>query len=178
MCRHPGYSLGSALISNEVQQVKQDPPNPTVVSAAQTPTQMSETKALTTHQSWPTPHLQAGASQASQAQKDWGQSSWGLRGWGEGSFPAVLMGWTGIISRDLVFKARRMDALSSGLSSSLGLCNPCRFSPQHPPRQSPSHPSAQVDLPQVAEATGLWGDLEFRMHTLMKWDKMPDEYLS
>lgn len=67
-----------------------------------------------------------------------GQSSWGLRslgGWGEGTFLAVLMGWTAIITCGFVCKARRINAPSCGLSSSLGLWNPFKLFPKNPPRK-------------------------------------------
>lgn len=61
------------------------------------------------------------------------QSSHKLRSlgsWGEETFPAVLMGCTGSLIRDHVHKDRWMDVPSYGLSSFLGLWNPCWLSPQ------------------------------------------------
>lgn len=46
LCSHPGYSLGSTLISNEGWQVKEHTQIPRLMSGAQTPTQMSEAEAL------------------------------------------------------------------------------------------------------------------------------------
>jgi len=120
------------------------PSIPQWVSGAQTPTQTSETEA------WPPVRVdqhhisRLEFPRSRRPSKIGGQSTWGLRAWGEGTFPAVLMSWTGSTTR--IVPARRKDALSCGFSSFLGLWNPCRLSPRHPPRGEPFSRGWQIFL--------------------------------
>ena len=76
------------------------PQIPQWVSGPQTSTQMSEAEA------WPSVRVdqhhisRLEFPRSRRPSKIGGQSTWGLRAWGEGTFPAVLMSWTGSTTTD------------------------------------------------------------------------------
>lgn len=77
---------------------------------------------------WSFPGGEGLARLGGRAAEDWGS---GGRG------PSLQSWWAGQEVQPRIVPARRKDALSCGFSSFLGLWNPCRLSPLHPPRGEP-----------------------------------------
>lgn len=121
-----GHSPSQHLISMRSSKWNSIPQISQWTSGTWTPTQAAEAEALTAHQIGQ--HMHSGwTSRPARPSKIGGQSIRDRGVWTDGVRRPSLQFWWGGSSKDHACKSRRIDVPSCGLSSSLGLWNPCRI---------------------------------------------------